>query len=366
MRHAVDRWREWGYQSVGCALAARAAQGLRQETDMPSTTIDRLLGEIDRGDWSPDARTVLIVDEAGMVGTRKLARLVEHCGEAGAKLVLVGDHRQLPEIESGGAFAELARAVAAVSLTDNRRQHDPVERKLLAELRDGDVDRAVVTLDELHRVQRFLNPVAAKRCLVADWFDTSRGGGRVIMTAMHRQDVDDLNRLARRRLSQDGLLSGPELCVDDVSFAVGDRVVALRNRHDLDLLNGDTAIVRQVDERELELLVTLDRGGDRRISASYIEAGDLTHGYAITVYKAQGMTVDEAFVYTDAAVYREAGYTALSRARQATHVYHVDDEPDVALAELLGRSRQKLLAASLLGVGHPSERSRAVDVGIEL
>jgi hypothetical protein len=78
------------------------------------------------------------------------------------------------------------------------------------------------------------------------------------------------------------------------------------------------------------------------------------------------MTVDEAFVFTDAAIYREAGYTALSRARQATHVYHVDDEPDVALAELLGRSRQKSIAASLLGNDHPAERSRELDVSVEL
>jgi ATP-dependent exoDNAse (exonuclease V) alpha subunit len=162
------------------------------------------------------------------------------------------------------------------------------------------------------------------------------------------------------------LLSGPELCVDDVSFAVGDQVVALRNRHDLDLLNGDTAIVREVDERELELLVTLDRGGERRLPASYVAAGHLAHGYAITVHKSQGMTVDEAFVYTDASVYREAAYTALSRARQATHVYHVDDEPDIALAELLGRSRQKTVAASQLGTDHAAEIAREVDVCIEL
>ena len=124
--------------------------------------------------------------------------------------------------------------------------------------------------------------------------------------------------------------------------------------------------MRRVDERGLELLVTLDRGGERRISASYIAAGHLAHGYAITVHKSQGMTVDEAFFYTDAAVYREAGYTALSRARQATHVYHVDDEPDIALAELLGRSRQKTIAVSLLESGHSSERIRQPGLGMEL
>ena len=78
------------------------------------------------------------------------------------------------------------------------------------------------------------------------------------------------------------------------------------------------------------------------------------------------MIVDEAFVYTDAAVYREVGHTALSRERQATDVYHVDDEPDIALAELLGRSRQKTIAMSSLESRHSSKPIRQADVGMEL
>ena len=177
MRHAVDRWREWGYEPVGCALAARAAQGLRQEAGMPSTTIDRLLGEIDRGDWSPDARTVLIVDEAGMVGTRKLARLVDPAARPApsscSSATTASFPRSRPAVPSPSSLA-----LPAVSLTDNRRQHDPVERALLADLRDGNVDRAVAGLEQLRRVQRFSNPHEAKERLVADWLDASRGARR--------------------------------------------------------------------------------------------------------------------------------------------------------------------------------------------
>src|SRR4051794_41583020 len=97
-----------------------------------------LLAELRTRPWPAlPRRSVLVVDEAGMVPTRGLAEIVEHVERAGAKLVLVGDDRQLPEIGAGGTFGALARRLPAIELRENRRQSAAWEREALALLREG-------------------------------------------------------------------------------------------------------------------------------------------------------------------------------------------------------------------------------------
>src|SRR5258708_30284203 len=115
-------WQQQGVGVIGCALAARAALELQAGAGIPSVTIDRLLLDLGRAETTLAPDTVIVVDEAGMVGTRKLAQLLDHTRQAGAKAVLIGDNRQLPEIAAGGAFTALARQLPAFRLGDNRRQ----------------------------------------------------------------------------------------------------------------------------------------------------------------------------------------------------------------------------------------------------
>ena len=110
---AREAWEASGYRVIGCSLAARAAKQLQDDAGIPASTIDRLLAGIDRHQAALDATTVLVVDEAAMVGTRKLARLLDHAEAAGAKVVLVGDPCQLPEIDAGGAFRGLRARLGA-------------------------------------------------------------------------------------------------------------------------------------------------------------------------------------------------------------------------------------------------------------
>lgn len=141
---ARDAWDDAGYTVIGCALAARAARQLQDDSQIPSVTLDRLLIDLDRADTPGlTTRTVIVADEAAMIGTRRLGRLLDHADQAGAKVVLVGDPCQLPEIEAGGVFTGLAQRVGAVELVENRRQKDPVERQALAELRAGRIDEAI-------------------------------------------------------------------------------------------------------------------------------------------------------------------------------------------------------------------------------
>ncbi len=135
---ARDAWQRSGHLVIGTALAARAAVELEASAGIPSHTVAGLLADLDHGGRGPfPANTVLVVDEAGMVGTRQLARVLDHAAAGHAKVVLVGDPRQLPEIDAGGLLRGLGARMPTIRLTENRRQRESWDRDALAQLRDG-------------------------------------------------------------------------------------------------------------------------------------------------------------------------------------------------------------------------------------
>jgi ATP-dependent exoDNAse (exonuclease V) alpha subunit len=135
---------------IGAALAWRAARGLEEGAGIPSTSVAALLGHLDR-EWLP-REAVLVVDEAAMVPTRQLSELAEAVRRVRGKLALVGDDRQLPEIEAGGAFRGLRARLPVIELRENRRQVESWERDALALLRDGCGEEALERYRVHHRV----------------------------------------------------------------------------------------------------------------------------------------------------------------------------------------------------------------------
>jgi conjugative relaxase-like TrwC/TraI family protein len=351
-------WEQSGMRVQGAALAARAAAELFAGAGIVSTTLAGVFHGIDRGELVFGAQDILVVDEAGMVGTRDLHRVVKTVSAAGAKVVLVGDPRQLPEIAAGGALAALVERLGAVQLSDNRRQEASWERAALDELRHGDAAVAVRAYEDHGRVHLSPSSEHARRALVADWAASASDGNVARMYAPRRADVEDLNERARAELRRRGVLEADLIISGDRGFAEGDEVLCLRNDRRLRVLNGTRGVVRGASDGSL--LVDTE-AGRRTLSADYLEAGHVAHGYASTIHKAQGATVDRAFVLGSEACYREAGYVAMSRARVGTNLYVVTAAfedgrgPDVSspaltpFVEALSSSRAKTLALDHLG-----------------
>jgi Ti-type conjugative transfer relaxase TraA len=383
---AREAWQASGVRVIGCALAARAAEELNAGAGIDSYTIDALLADLDRpgpgGGLAPGG--VLVVDEAGMVGTRKLARLFDHADRADAKVVLVGDHHQLPEIDAGGVFRGLVNRLPAIELCDNRRQREAWERDALDELRSGDPGAALAAYTAAGRVVIGDTAEAVREQLVSDWWaartDYEGPGEAGVMIAARVSDVDDLNDRARTRLAAAGELTGPVLrTAAGRDFRVGDRVLCLRNDRRLGVVNGTRAHVVAVAPDAGTLTARVDRSGDTvTLARDYLDAGHVTHAYAITGHKAQGLTTDQAWVLGSDAIYREWGYVALSRGRDSNRLYIVgaDDpvgeephahgpdpagDPAAELVRALGRSRAQHLAldqtqvADLLAGRDPNE-----------
>ena len=373
LRAAREAWERAGHPVLGTALAAIAARELERGAGIRATSLARLLGEVDRSGLPPGA--ILVVDEASMVGTRQLARLLGAAFAARAKVVLVGDPCQLPEIEAGGLFAALARTPAAITLTDNQRQAEPWERAALIQLRNGDVETALVSYAAQNRIHLAATVDELNKRIVADLLVArcaSDGDDAVILTS-RRVDATRLNVAVRDYLRAHGLLGESEIQVSEGerarAFSSGDEVVVTRNDYARGLLNGTRGVVTAVDSRGRWLQLTTRDGATVRVGAGWA-AGRLDHAYAITCHRAQGMTIDTALLYGTAALCREAGYVAMSRGRRANHVYASADSHDAehgcdidaevtmepvdearlveqaasALTELLTKSRRQRLA----------------------
>ena len=310
-------WQASGSRVLGCALAARAARGLQAGSGITSRTIDRLLIDLEAGNESLDRRTIVVVDESAMVGTRKLARLVDAGARAEAKLVLVGDPKQLPAIEAGGLFEALASRLGTTQLTGNRRQQHPGERAVVADLRDGHVQRATERLRRLGGMAVFVNADALADAMVEDWSAATKAGKDVLMLAPTRDTVAELNARARQRMEAEGSLGHVVAQVGHVEFAIGDRVVCTRNNKRIGVVNGDIGTV--VGAGDKGVVVTLD-GGDVELPEAYLAAGNLNHGYALTIHKAQGATCDVALVWGEN-LGAESGYTAMTRGRLRNRVF---------------------------------------------
>jgi conjugative relaxase-like TrwC/TraI family protein len=166
-RHA---WQLDGYRLLASAPTGIATMSLQGEGFEDVATCDRLLGDLNQRREQLDARTVLVVDEAGMVGSRTLTRLLEHPQHAQAKVVLVGDDRQLAPIDAGGGFRALRLRLGASELTENRRQHQAWEREALDLIRGGLVEEAVAAYQAHDRVLAADSKPAATLALLQDWW----------------------------------------------------------------------------------------------------------------------------------------------------------------------------------------------------
>lgn len=320
---ACAAWEKADVRVFGCALAARAAVELESVSGIDSSTVARLERDLDEGYGLPRG-SVLIVDEAGMVGTRQIARLATHCAETNSKLVLVGDDHQLPEIDAGGAFRRLAKELGASELHHVRRQEEAWDVAALTDLRHGKVADWADAYRDRGRLVAEPTALRTRGRLVSDWWDAARSECDAVMIAHRRADVAELNAQARALMRQDGRLGEEEvLTADGRAFSIGDRVLTKQNDRRLDVVNGTRAQVVDVDLERRTLGLELADGSTRSVDAAFLDRGSLMHGYALTAHAAQGATVDRSFVLGSDDLYKEWGYTAMTRHTQEARYYVV-------------------------------------------
>jgi conjugative relaxase-like TrwC/TraI family protein len=303
--------------------------------DRDTTRIDRARDE-HQDERVLDERTVLVVDEAGMLGSRKLVRLLNNAAEARAKVVLVGDDKQLASIEAGGGFRGLRLRLGASTLTENRRQAEPWERQAVQHLRDGNIDAALSAYREHDRLVAVETPGQLKETMLADWWQSFQQGNRVVILAYRRDEVDQFNTACQQLRDAQGHLGAERLTVRDRSFAVGDRVVCGKNAiPSLGVANGTRGQVVALDLEQRSMTLKLENGNTVVLPGEYLDkrparwVGNnpdrrtVDLAYASTGHRSQGTTLDEALLRVTSAEDGQWLYVGSTRAIARTRYYSV-------------------------------------------
>lgn len=347
---AREAWEAEGYTVHGAALSGKAAEGLEESSGIQSRTLaswsrswENERHQLGRGD-------VFVIDEAGMVGSRQLARFVNEAEARGAKIVLVGDHEQLQAIGAGAPFRAIAEQIGHAELSEIRRQRVDWQREASVAFATHRTAEGLAAYHEHGDIRFSESREDARGEIVRDYL-ADRGerpdGTRVAM-AHRRADVRAINEAIRAELQDRGELArvrqaDDSLAPGDVAqeqegpgraltfqtndgkrdFATGDRIVFLENSRDLGVKNGMLATVDHVEPGRI--IATLDGRGDS-VSVPMGDYQAIDHGYATTIHKNQGATVDRSFVLASGTMDRHLTYVAMTRHRDGVQLYAGQDE----------------------------------------
>jgi len=344
---AREAWESAGYTVRGAALSGIAAENLESGSGMTSRTLASFEHGWAKGYDRLTPRDVLVVDEAGMIGTRQLQRVLTEAAGAGAKVVMVGDVQQLQAIEAGAAFRLLAERHGAAELGEVRRQSEEWMREATRNFACHRSGEALAAYSDAGMVHPAETRTEARAALIDRWDAERRAdpaASRMILTHLNKE-VQMLNEAAREKRAAQGEL-GEDVTIRTErglrQFADNDRILFLKNERDLGVKNGTLGTVEKASPDSL--LVRLDDG--RRVDVDLKSYAHVDHGYAATVHKTQGMTVDRTHVLATPGLDAHSSYVALSRHRAGTALHYGRDDfaDEEKLRRTLARERQKDMA----------------------
>ena len=345
---AREVWEAAGYEVQGVALSGIAAENLESGSGIASRTIASMERGWQQGRDLLTTRDVLVIDEAGMVGTRQLERVLSHATEAGAKVVLVGDPQQLQSIEAGAAFRSIFERHGGAEIGEVRRQREHWQRNATRDLANRRTGHALEAYRSHDMVHEAASREQARGDLIDRW-DRDRqvapDQSRIILTHTNAE-VRALNEGARERMREAGDLGADVRVTVERGmrgFASGDRVMFLQNERSLSVKNGTLGTIERVSAQSMT--VRVDDG--RSVGFDLKDYNRIDHGYAATIHKAQGMTVDRTHVLATPGMDAHGSYVALSRHRDGMELHYGRDDfaGQDRLVRTLSRDRAKDMAS---------------------
>ncbi|WP_085035483.1 Ti-type conjugative transfer relaxase TraA [Ensifer aridi] len=347
-------WEGDGRRVIGAALAGKAAEGLEHSSGIRSRTLASWelawaggRERLNRGD-------VLVIDEAGMISSQQMARVLKIAEEVEAKVVLVGDAMQLQPIQAGAAFRAITERIGFAELAGVRRQRDEWARDASRLLARGKVEEGLDAYAQHGRIVETETRAEIIRRIVADWTDARRDllrksaagghpgrlrGDELLVLAHTNDDVRKLNESLRNVMTEEGALRGArefQTARGLREFAAGDRIIFLENARLLEprarrlgpqyVKNGMLGTVVSTGDKRGEALLTVRLDNGRDVVLSEDSYRNIDHGYAATIHKSQGSTVDRTFVLATGMMDQHLTYVAMTRHRDRADLYAAKED----------------------------------------
>ena len=364
----ASAYRERGYEVRGAAPTVHAAARLESVAAVPSQT----LGDLERS-WSAsagrlDARSVLLLEEAGTLDVRRLGGILAEAGERGAKVVLLGDPGNMQAIGAGDAFRGLLEQHPSVRLDAPRCQREPWQAAASEQLAAGRVAAALDRYEAAGRLHWTADRAAAREELLRAHAGDRRqdpAATRLIVAA-DGAEAALLNAAVRAERLAAGEL-GPAIRAGRIDLASGDRIVFRRDDRQGSAVAGlDASPVHGVRRGSLGTVVGAERrrvevrlDDGRRVAFDPVRYRSVAHGYAVTVGQSRAAAADRVYVLADPRMRREDAVVALSRHRDTLDLYA--DRASFPGRELLDRTLSHPGRRDLAGDYAAADLRRAVD-----
>lgn len=368
-----------GYKVIGTSLSGKAARELTNRAGIPSTTVRMRELEINPSafhqlkqhgrqlyraarKWKTskperlviDSKTVLVVDEASMIGTKDMLMLTRAVAKGGGKLVLVGDPWQLPSIDAGGPFGSIATRIPPAQLHNVVRQSDPGDREAVRAMPAGQAKRALANYVEKGQVK-----VAETRSelfaeLIEDW--KAQGGihkpqDNIICAALNRE-IDELNDLAQALRLNAGAIDPRQRTTirrkggrfepaTTETFCVGDRVAVTKKSRKHGVENGDTGTLVGISRTPFSRKISVLFDGETTPRILPLRKVPVRRGYAFTTHKLQGATADNVYVaMTGPMLNLQMAYVQVSRHKHNLNLYVPESLAERDLLKTIERRKQ--------------------------
>ena len=321
LKAASEAWAEQGHSVHGLALAGKAAEELQESAGIQSRTLHSLEYALKHDKVQINKGDVYVIDEAGMVGSKQLAGMMARIEKSGAKLVLAGDPDQLQPIAAGGAFRAITERTGYAEVSQIRRQTEDWQKDASMAFARGDVYNGL----EAYSERGYHHPKALKADAIEHMADMSVNdiaeGQETLCLAHTNKDVRAINCAVRQKLQEAGQLQDEvpfKTSKGQRNFAAGDRMVFLQNDRELGVKNGMLGRVEQAEEGRLRVITD----GGKSVHFGVGRYDSIDHGYAVTVHKSQGATVDNVHVLATRSMTRNLAYVAMTRHRENLNVHY--------------------------------------------
>lgn len=367
LRDVAEAYTQAGYRVLGTAVSGDAARVLGDEANIKTQTVARLRVNLEAGRETLDKRTVLIVDEASMLGTKDARLLLEAAQKGGAVVRLLGDERQHGSVSRGAVLEDLTARHGSFDMQHSRRAQQPWLREVASDLRTGHTPHALDVLRKHGAIGEYRSAGEAKAALVAAWAADVRADRAVLLIGARRSDVADLNERAREALSDRlGEARAYSTAYGERQIAVGELLVARVADRGTQTVNGDA--LRVLGHRE-DGRLDLQRVRDGApVTWDVQERSQIDYGYATTSYRSQGSTVDGVYIYASQADDQRGIYVDVTRARETVRIaYGRDEIPNFgALLNVAARERvSSSVAAAEAAVAAYAAASTAEEMRVE-
>jgi conjugative relaxase-like TrwC/TraI family protein len=354
---SANAFKAAGYKVQGLAASWDAAKILGKDAGIESRAIAGFLNDLQKDIIKLTAKDVLVVDESGLLGSKDAEKLVSAVEKSGAKIIFLGEEKQLNSVSAGPAMSIMIESAGTASINTIRRQKTEVQREIVANLRVGKSDLALKSLDEDGGLSFHKTANTTKRALINDWDDFTRNNPfkSTLILAIKNEDVNDLNKLARQVLRSRGQFNSADISLKihagksahTANFAAGDSIILKKNSNEFGVKNKDKAEITNIRHSAhggYIITAKLESGREIKInSKDYVDEKSggicINHAYAVTSFSSQGDTKDRAFVMASG-MDRRYAYIAMSRHRDEANLY-VDEGAIKAKLKDAGKSTDR-------------------------